>query len=238
MRPILPAIVVFLMFPACHNRHTTPIVQFPNDSIGNVYIIDTIIDLNDMDNAINHDTVIIDSQMTFEDAIAGTTAPAGIIDQLVLLDVEYYSDDSRLHCGQLVINKSIEEDIREIFQFIKEIRFPVHQVVPIVAYDWDDNQSMLANNTSAFCYRKVAKSQRWSRHATGHAIDINPFFNPIVWKNEYAGRPNVPAGAIYDVDRSGTFYLEHPVVQEFRKRKFTWGYYFSVYYDYHHFHRK
>ena len=238
MRPILPAFVLFLISPSCHNRHATPPAPFSNDSVGNMCTTDTMIDTIDIDNATNNNPVIIDSRMTFEEAIAGTMAPVDIIDQLVLLDVEYYSDDDLLHRGQLVVNKSIENDIREMFQLIKEIRFPVHQAVPIVAYDWDDNQSMLANNTSAFCYRKVAQSQRWSRHATGHAIDINPFFNPIVWKNEYKGRPNVPAGAIYDVDRPGTFHLTHPVVQEFRKRKFTWGYYFPVYYDYHHFHQK
>ncbi len=186
---------------------------------------------------LNKQNIIIDSQMTLEEAIAGTTAPSTITNQLVLLDVEYYSDDNLLHRGQLVVNQSVEKDIREIFELIKELKFPVHQAIPIVAYDWDDNRSMLANNTSAFCYRKVAGASQLSRHATGKAIDINPFINPLVWKNEYIGRSNIPANAVYDINQPGTFHLQHPIVQEFKKRKFTWGYSFKKYYDYHHFHR-
>ncbi len=137
--------------------------------------------------------IIIDSQMTFEEAIAGTKAPQDIIDQLVLIDVEYYSTDDKLHRGQLLLNHSIEKDIIAIFDSIKIWRFPIVQAIPIVAFDWDDNLSMAANNTSSFCYRKVVGTDNLSRHATGRAIDINPFFNPMIWKPPYENRPVKPA---------------------------------------------
>jgi len=181
------------------------------------------------------ETIIIDSRMTFEDAIAGTKAPQDIINQLVLIDVEYYSTDNKLHRGQLLLNRAIEEDIVAIFDSIKIWRFPIAQAIPIVAFDWDDNLSMAANNTSSFCYRKVLGTDNLSRHAMGMAIDINPFFNPMIWKPPYENRPNKPENAQYDKETPGTLYLEHPVVREFLKRKFTWGYYFSRYYDIHHF---
>jgi len=181
--------------------------------------------------------VIIDSQMTFEEAIAGTNAPQDIIDQLILTDVEYYSTDNKLHRGQLLINRSIKKDIVAIFDSIKVWRFPIVQVVPIVAFNWDDNLSMAANNTSSFCYRKVLGSNNLSRHAEGMAIDINPFFNPMIWKPPYENRPVKPENAQYNKEIPGTLYLEHPVVQEFLKRKFIWGYNFSKYYDIHHFHK-
>ena len=36
---------------------------------------------------------VIDSKMTFEEAIAGTKAPADIIDSLCLIDVRYFAFD-------------------------------------------------------------------------------------------------------------------------------------------------
>ncbi len=181
--------------------------------------------------------IIIDSNMSFEDAIAGTDAPQEILDQLVLVDVEYYSTDDKLHRGQILLNRSIKEDIIAIFDTIKTIRFPVHQAIPIVAYGWDDNRSMLANNTSAFCYRKVAGTNNLSRHAKGKAIDINPFFNPLIWKTPNQNRPVIPEGAQHNKNVAGTLHEEHPIVKEFIKRKFTWGYNFPKYYDIHHFHK-
>lgn len=181
--------------------------------------------------------IIIDSQMTFDEAIAGTKAPQDMINQLVLINVDYYSTDNKLHRGQLLINRSIEKDIVAIFDSIKVWRFPIIQAVPIVAFDWDDNLSMAANNTSSFCYRKVAGSNNLSRHAEGMAIDINPFFNPMIWKPPYENRPVRPENAQYNKEVPGTLYLEHPVVQEFLKRNFVWGYNFSRYHDIHHFHK-
>ena len=179
--------------------------------------------------------IIIDSQMTFEEAIAGSKAPQNIIDELVLVDIEYYSTDNKLHQGQLLINRSIENDITAIFDSIKVWHFPVVQAVPIVVFDWDDDRSMAANNTSSFCFRVVLGGKKLSNHAKGKAIDINPFFNPMIWKSSGKNPRSIPEGAQYDTNIPGTLYREHPVVCEFIKRKFAWGGSFSKYYDYHHF---
>ena len=179
--------------------------------------------------------IIIDSRMTFEEAISGTKAPQEIIDQLVLINVEYYSTDHQLHRGQLLLNRSIEKDIIAIFDSIKTWRFPVVQAIPIVTFDWDDDCSMAANNTSSFCYRKVQGSKNLSHHAEGKAIDINPLFNPMMGKSPDRSNRVKPQDARYDKEVPGTLYPGHPVVQEFLKRKFVWGYNFSKYYDIHHF---
>lgn len=49
---------------------------------------------------------IIDTLMTFEEAIASTHAPAKIIDSLQLIEVRYWSFDERLHQGQLVVHRA------------------------------------------------------------------------------------------------------------------------------------
>ena len=48
------------------------------------------------------------------------------------------------------------------------------------AYGASDDRSMEADNTSAFNCRFVAGTSRWSEHAYGKAIDINPVENPYV----------------------------------------------------------
>ncbi|MEQ8152878.1 MAG: M15 family peptidase, partial [Smithellaceae bacterium] len=90
--------------------------------------------------------VIIDSALSFGDAVAGTIAPDEIIDTLAFLDVFYYSFDGKKHQGQIVVNRELEDDVGEIFALIEKLKFPVGSVIPIVEYQWDDYRSMAANN--------------------------------------------------------------------------------------------
>ena len=136
----------------------------------------------------NHQSsIIIDSQMSFAEAIDGTKAPDHVIRELCLVDVLYYSFDGKLHQGQLVVHQSVRQEMEEIFALMRSERFPVARAIPIVRYGWSDNASMADNNTSAFNYRRVAGTRRLSRHATGHAVDINPIQNPVI----YQERPDI-----------------------------------------------
>lgn len=179
----------------------------------------------------NANDYIVDSQMTFDEAVAGSKAPKEIIDSLVLLDVMYYSTDGKIHKGQLLVNRNVAKDIKEIFEIILQNKFPIAKAIPIVKYNWDDSISMQGNNTSSFNYRNIAGTNRLSLHSFGRAIDINPFFNPVIHKD---GRTE-PNGAVYDQKRPGTFSEEHFIVKEFVKRGWRWGGHFSSYKDLHHF---
>lgn len=176
---------------------------------------------------------IIDSRMTFREAIDGTRAPAEVVGDLCLLDVRYYSFDGMLHQGQLVVHNDVRADVEEIFRLIERSRFPVNKAVPIVAYGWSDDASMADNNTSAFNYRTVAGTKRLSRHACGLAVDINPVRNPVVYNN---GRIS-PHGAVYRPGDPGVLTADNPVVEEFIRRGWQWGAKFKSMKDYHHFDR-
>lgn len=191
-----------------------------------VTINDSQINLTELELA---DTIIIDSELSFNDAIEGTRAPNEIIDQLTLFDVQYLSTDDKIHQGQILTNKKLEEEIINMFGFMLENKFVVEKVVPIVRYNWSDSLSMDDNNTYSFCYRNIS----YSKHATGMAIDINPRFNPLRWKK--GNKPNEPNSAIQDTTINGTLYPDHIVVKEFRRLGFRWGHTFSKYYDDHHF---
>jgi hypothetical protein len=174
---------------------------------------------------------IIDSRMTFEEAVSGTTAPRNVIDGLSLIDVRYRTFDGLLHQGQLVVHGDIVSDLIEIFRFIEKTGFPVARAIPIVQYGWSDDRSMAENNTSAFNYRLVLGTDRLSRHAFGRAVDINPVQNPVI----YEGGHISPPGAVYDTQKEGALSETHPLVGEFLSRGWQWGGHFKSLKDYHHF---
>ncbi|HOK14435.1 MAG TPA: M15 family metallopeptidase [Candidatus Kapabacteria bacterium] len=175
--------------------------------------------------------LIIDSDLTFEQAIKGTSAPKEITDSLVLLNVVYYSFDGKLHRGQLVVNQSVQKDIEEIFELIRNERFPVDKCIPIVKYNWSDSASMANNNTSSFNYRTIAGTNRLSLHSYGLAVDINPVNNPVIYSD---GRIS-PKGAKYNPKKKGTFISDCSIVKKFKELGWRWGGEFNSFKDYHHF---
>lgn len=177
--------------------------------------------------------IILDCNYTFEEAIKGIEIPNSISKQLTLISVEYYSFDDRLHMGQLVVNKKAAKDIEEIFNFIKESKFPIDKVIPAVKFNWDDDASMNDNNTVAFNYRKVKGSKVLSAHSYGMAIDINPLQNPHI-----KGKVIQPDKGKYNVNASGTIIRDSKLVKEFVKRGWQWGGRWKSSKDYQHFEKK
>jgi peptidoglycan LD-endopeptidase CwlK len=177
--------------------------------------------------------IIIDCSYTFEEAISGIEIPSSIISELRLVEVEYYSFDDKLHRGQLLVNKKVEEDIIAIFSLIKGLKFPIANVIPAVKYNWDDEASMNDNNTVAFNYRKVKGSKMLSAHSYGMAIDINPIQNPHV-----KGKVIQPPNAKYDSKVKGTILRDSELVKEFIKRGWQWGGRWKSSKDYQHFEKK
>lgn len=177
--------------------------------------------------------VIIDSDMTFEEAIAGINIPETIRNNLVIIDVQYYSFDDKLHQGQLVVHKSAAKDLIEIFRIIKEIKFPIEKAIPIAKYGWNDDVSMSVNNTSAFNYRRLRDANIVSYHAKGLAIDINPMQNPHIKRGK-----TIPEGSTYDKSKPGTLTESSQIVKEFRKRGWMWGGFWRSSKDYQHFEKR
>lgn len=181
----------------------------------------------------NEEEVIVDCNYSFEEAISGKEIPKEITRNLVLLNVEYYSFDDKLHRGQIVLHKRAEKDIKEIFEIIKSIKFPISKVIPVVKYHWSDEASMNDNNTSAFNYRKVKGQKVLSFHSYGLAIDINPIQNPHI--KRYLIQPS---NTKYDSKAAGTILKNSRIVQEFKKRGWQWGGTWRSSKDYQHFEKK
>ncbi|MGE5350634.1 MAG: M15 family metallopeptidase [Acidobacteriota bacterium] len=176
---------------------------------------------------------VVDSRMTPEEATSGLRIPSYIKKNLRLVDVKYYSFDGKLHAGQVLIRADLAGEIEDIFREIKESRFPIAKVIPIVKYNWSDSLSMADNNTSAFNYRVVKGTKILSAHSTGRAIDINPMQNPQIQKGKAS-----PPGSKYDIKIPGTITASSPVVKAFTRRGWKWGATWRSTKDYQHFEKK
>ena len=148
-----------------------------------------------------------------------------------MLDLIYYSFDGQRHLGQILVDATLEDDVYEVFALIEKLKFPVGKVIPMVAYQWEDGNSMADNNSSGFNFRVIEGTQKLSLHSFGRAIDINPVQNPVIYPTGLVA----PAGASYRQQNKGALSAGHPVVQEFVRRGWHWGGHFEQPKDYHHF---
>ena len=166
--------------------------------------------------------------MTLEESLAGKDIPEEIKRAQVLLDIPYLSFEEDIRTGQLVIHIDLVKEIELIFKELLERKFPIEKMVPVAVFNWNDNTSMAANNTSGFNYRTIFGTMRFSHHATGRAIDINPALNPYV-----RGVFIAPPGAVYDTKVRGT--VTEEIAELFKKRGWEWGGDWTLRKDWQHF---
>jgi D-alanyl-D-alanine carboxypeptidase len=156
-------------------------------------------------------------------------------DALRRIDLDYWGFDGQTHRGQLVVHRDLTEQVVEIFAQLHRMRFPIEKMRTADHYPGaDDELSMRDNNTSAFNCRDIPGSGKWSLHAYGRAIDINPKLNPYI-----DSRGDIqPANAGPWVDRSrtdpGMLHDGDDVVREFTDRGWNWGGYWRTPLDYQH----
>jgi hypothetical protein len=115
------------------------------------------------------------------------------------LRLGYWGFDGKPHVGTLVVNSSAVGELTIVFRRLYRARFPIRRMRPIDAYGGNDERSLAADNTAAFnCRYAVGPGpKRWSTHAYGIAIDVNPVENPYL----ESGRVHPRAGKEY-LDRS------------------------------------
>lgn len=168
------------------------------------------------------ETPVIDSDMTFAEAVQNMPMPApkNILESLELVKVLYFSFDGKLHQGQILVRRDLVEEVQGFFRLAREHRFPIYSVIPISSprFDWSDDKSMEANNSSGFNYRFIAGTDVFSKHAYGRAIDINPRLNPYVRDGV-----SLPAGAVYEPGKPGVFTSNSPLVVYLKKHGWVWG---------------
>jgi hypothetical protein len=148
----------------------------------------------------------------------------------------YWGFDGRVRTGALVANEDAVADVVRVFSRLYAARFPIRRVRPIDAYGGKDERSLEADNSAAFNCRYVVGPgpRRWSAHAYGEAIDVNPVENPYL----ESGRVHPRAGRAY-LDRGqvrpGMAVRGGLLVRAFAAVGWQWGGRWTASPDYQHF---
>jgi len=108
------------------------------------------------------------------------------LENLRYLRMNHLNFEGKTVSGELIVHKEVADEVVLIFSELYEIGYPVHQMRLVADFAANDWQSIEADNTSAFnCRPMTGKKKKWSKHAYGKAIDINPIENPYINKKGY-----------------------------------------------------
>lgn len=95
--------------------------------------------------------------------------------------MNHWGFDGKVHHGVMIVNAEAVAAVRTVFRALFMKRFQIRRIRLVDDYGADDFASIEADNTSSFNCRPATGSTRWSEHAYGRAIDINPIENPYVY---------------------------------------------------------
>jgi D-alanyl-D-alanine carboxypeptidase len=158
--------------------------------------------------------------------------------QLRQVEVTYLGFDGQTHGGDLIVNQDLAAEVVAIFEQLLQLRYPIDKIRTAENYpNADDELSMEDNNTSAYNCRDIPGTGRWSQHAFGRAIDVNPLLNPEI---DQAGAIQPRTAAPY-LDRNrtdpGVLHAGDAAVRVLTDRGWRWGGDWRTPKDYQHFER-
>lgn len=145
-------------------------------------------------------------------------------EDLSYLTITYLDYNGNTKQGEMVVHEKLADEVLDIFRDIYYAKFPIEKMSLIDDYNANDHLSMVSNNSSAFCYRTIAGTNKVSKHGMGVAIDINPFYNPHVLKS--SGKVNPSEASKYanrSLNAKGMIKKNDAVYKAFTSRGWTWG---------------
>jgi len=148
--------------------------------------------------------------------------PVALAD-LRLLRIGYWGFDGRPRVGRMIVAATAVTPVRRAFAELFRSRFPIRRMRLVDDYGASDFASIEADNTSAFNCRLATCSSRFSEHAYGRAVDVNPIENPYVYPNgatvHAASRPYLDRSR----HRTGMAYHGGVLVRAFAAAGWPWG---------------
>jgi D-alanyl-D-alanine carboxypeptidase len=164
------------------------------------------------------------------------------LSDLRLLTVTHWGWDGRVREGQLIVHEDAARPLATVFRRLYRLKFPIRHMRLDDMYGPKPARPGDGDVTGSFrCRQSVpspcvggSASGRWSNHAYGLAVDINPVENPYV--GSWGVSP--PNGAAY-VDRTpkrkGMIKHRDAVWKAFRRIGWEWGGDWRWPVDYQHF---
>lgn len=102
------------------------------------------------------------------------------LDDLRYVTVSFWGFDDLPHTGELLLHRDVADAVVGVFGDLFAARFPIEDMYVTPPSELDAPDTGDGNATAAFVCRPTRGSSRWSEHAYGLAVDINPFHNPYV----------------------------------------------------------
>ena len=163
------------------------------------------------------------------------------IEDLRYLQLSYHGFDGKSHTGELIVHKDAAKSTVKVFEELYNIEYPIRQMRLVSDFKGNDWQSIEADNTSALNCRYATGRKKWSNHAYGKAIDINPIENPYISRTGhiahkaslgYAKRIHYPQRGIAD---RALITKHDKAYQIFKQYGWSWGGEWTGIKDYQHF---
>ncbi|WP_062291195.1 M15 family metallopeptidase [Demequina phytophila] len=143
--------------------------------------------------------------------------------ELAYIVMPFWGFDLQPHTGEMITNAAHAEELAAVFEQMYERRFPIEEMRVTT---WDEvrgDHTGDQNVTISFECRKVTGGfDVWSEHASGLAVDINPFHNP--WVRDGYVFPEL-AGAYRDRTwlRPGMIETQRQIIEDFADQGWEWG---------------
>lgn len=155
------------------------------------------------------------------------------LNKLSYVLVSFRGFDRRAHTGELVVATSAATKMVNAFRTLFALDFPIEEMRIATAADVSAKPTGDGNDTVAFVCRAARGQKRFSAHAYGVAVDVNPFQNPFV-RGDLVLPELASAYAQRSWVRRGMFLPGSAAVRAFTSQGFTWGGTFSRPKDYQH----
>ncbi|SFV71426.1 hypothetical protein MNB_SV-13-1361 [hydrothermal vent metagenome] len=164
------------------------------------------------------------------------------LEDLRYLRIKHWDFQGETTWGELIVHKNIAKNTTKIFKALYFIKYPIKQMRLVSDFKGNDWQSIEADNTSAFNCRPVTgNKKKWSKHAYGKAIDINPIENPYISKTGYISHKashKYRQRIIYKnkkAEYQAMLVPKSPATRIFKKYGWKWGGDWKTIKDYQHF---
>ena len=126
------------------------------------------------------------------------------LDELRYVTVSFWGFDDEAHTGELIVHRDAADGMVGVFEQLFAARFPIEDMRVSTMADLDAPNTGDGNTTAAFVCRPTRGGSRWSEHARGLAVDVNPFQNPYIrdggvipgLAGSYLDRANVRPGML------------------------------------------
>ena len=151
---------------------------------------------------------------------------------LAWVRLAFWGFDDRRHTGELLVNRSVADDLVSVFRQLYTARFPIEEMRITRLEELDAPPTGDGNNTGSFVCRPTRGASSYSQHAYGLAVDVNPFQNPYL--NDDVVLPEL-ASSYLERGWKRPGMLSGPVVRAFGSIGWRWGGAWQPLKDYQHF---